>query len=57
MLNRLGVSTVSKLAMFIEEDKADKGRAGAIVVQLISLSEKYWAKNWKSGCDQKFDLS
>ena len=54
MLNRLGVSTVSKVGVLV---KVDKGRVGAVVVQLITLSEMYWVKNWKSGCDQKFDLS
>ena len=57
MLNRLGVSTVFKVGVLVKEDKADKGRAGAVVVvQLITLSEMYWEKNWKSGCDQKVDL-
>ena len=54
MLNRLGVSTVSKVGVLV---KVDKGRVGAVVVQLITLSEMYWVKNWKSGRDQKVDLS
>ena len=44
------------VGMLNKEGTVDKGWEGTIVVQLITLSEMYWVKNWKSGCDQKFDL-
>ena len=36
MLSRSGMSTLSKVGVFVKEDKADKGRAGTIVVQLTT---------------------
>ena len=36
MLSRLRTSTLSKVSVFVKEDKADKGRAGTIVVQLTT---------------------
>ena len=36
MLSRLVTSTLSKVFVFVKEDNADKGRAGAIVVQLTT---------------------
>ena len=53
-LGCMWVPVVSKVVILMKEEE---GRAGAVVVQLITLSEMYWGKNWRSGCDQKFDPS
>ena len=46
MLNRLWVTTVSKRVILFTEDK---GKAGAKVVQLVTLSKMYWKRIGNQG--------